>query len=163
MDTPADETWTPCAIALGSNLGDRATHLHGAIRSLASTPGVRALRVSTFHETEPVGPVEQGRFLNAAAIFETTLTPQAILTRLHEIEREHGRERHGQPRWGPRTLDLDLLLYADAIIEEPGLSVPHPRMSARQFVLAPLAELASDWVVPGTHRTVGELLAAITV
>lgn len=161
MNAPTANPWSRCAVALGSNLGDRAAILHAAIDALASTPGVRALRVSSMHETEPVGPVAQDMFLNAAATLETTLAPRALLGRLHEIERAHGRDRAGQPRWGPRTLDLDLLLYADARIDEPGLSVPHPRMAGRRFVLAPLAELAPGWPVPGAGRTVGQLLAAL--
>ncbi len=161
MNDAVDNTWTECAIAMGSNLGDREGRLRGAVEAIASTPGVRNVRVSSFHETEPVGPITQGLFINAAAIIETTLSARALLERLHEIERTHGRERSDGQRWGPRTLDLDLLLYADAKINEPGLTVPHPRMHERRFVLAPLAELVPSWPVPHKGQTIGGLLASL--
>lgn len=127
-------------IALGSNLGDRRAHLAGALREIGATPGVRVLRYSSLHETEAVGgPPGQGRFLNAVAELATTLAPEALLERLHAIERDHGRERG--IRNGPRTLDLDLLLYGDVRCSAARLTLPHPRMWEREFVLAPLAEL----------------------
>src|SRR5206468_1037488 len=119
------------AIALGSNLGDRERHLREAIAALR--PLIRDLRVSTFYDTAPVGVAAQPRYLNAAATGETALSAPDLLARLLDIERQFGRER---PHWGaPRTLDLDLVLYGDAIVEEPGLSVPHPRFRERRFVL----------------------------
>ena len=143
------------AIALGSNLGDREGHLQAAIAALE--PFTHHLRVSTFHDTAPVGVGPQPTFLNAAAVGETSLDARALLETLLDIERDLGRER---PFPGaPRTLDLDLILYADAIIDEaPSLIVPHPRFRERRFVLEPLSEIAPDWRDPVTGRTVEELL-----
>ncbi len=127
-------------IGLGSNVGDRAGHLMGALDALDRTPGVRVVACSSFHETTPVGgPPGQGPFLNAAAALVTRLRPQALLTALLEIERRFGRMR-GLPD-GPRTLDLDLLLYDLERVRTAELVVPHPRMWGRSFVLGPLAEI----------------------
>jgi 2-amino-4-hydroxy-6-hydroxymethyldihydropteridine diphosphokinase len=146
------------AIALGGNLGDRHALLARAVDALR--PFVQSLRVSSFHDTAPVGVGDQPTFLNGAAVGETTLPPQALLETLLGIERQFGRER---PFPGaPRTLDLDLILYADEVIDRPGLVVPHPRFRERRFVLEPLAEIAADWKDPVTGRTVGELLALIS-
>jgi len=126
-------------IALGSNIGERASHLRTALAALATTPGLRLLRVSSFHETAPVGgPPGQGPYLNAAALLETTLSPRALLDTLLTIESQAGRTR-SVPN-APRTLDLDLLLYSDLAISEPDLQVPHPRMWSRPFVVGPLSE-----------------------
>lgn len=146
---------TRVAIALGSNLGDRDAYLRSAIAALR--PSIQLLRVSTFHDTAPVGVGPQPTFLNAAAVGETSLGARALLELLLGVERELGRER---PFPGaPRTLDLDLILYDDAIIDEPPtLVVPHPRFRERRFVLEPLAEIAPDWRDPVTGRTVEELL-----
>lgn len=114
---------------------------------------------STFRETDPVGVVDQPRFLNGAAAVDTELSPQELLEALLAIERRLGRVRDGT-RWGPRTIDLDLLLYGDDVLDEPGLRVPHPRLHERRFVLEPLAELDPGLVVPRTGR-VSELLAAL--
>lgn len=135
-------------IGLGSNLGDRPATLTGALRALASLPQTRLLRQSTWFENPAVGIVDGRDFLNGVAEIETTLAPRALLTRLHEIERAHGRtrERKGVGQgYSDRTLDLDLLLYGEERISEEGLMVPHPRMYEREFVLAPLRELG---VVP---------------
>ena len=147
----------PVAIALGSNLGDREACLRAALEALRPTIG--SLRVSSFHETAPVGVGQQPTFLNAAAVGETSLPPQALLATLLDIEKQFGRER---PYPGaPRTLDLDLILYGDEVIERPDLIVPHPRFRERRFVLEPLSEIAADWRDPVTGRTVIELLTTL--
>jgi 2-amino-4-hydroxy-6-hydroxymethyldihydropteridine diphosphokinase len=145
-------------IGLGSNLGDREATLNGAIAALGNTPGVVVRTVSSFHETEPVGgPPGQGMFKNAAAVIETTLDPLELLHALQEIEARFGRAR--TVRFGERTLDLDLLLFDDRIIETLELSIPHPRLATRRFVLEPLAEIAPDAIDPVAKRTVAGLLA----
>jgi 2-amino-4-hydroxy-6-hydroxymethyldihydropteridine diphosphokinase len=136
---------TLALVALGSNLGDRKAHLDGAVAALRATPGIRVLRVSSYHETPPAGgPPEQGPFLNAAARLESALDAFRLLHRLQEIEREAGRVR--VERWGERTLDLDLLMFDSRVIRTPELTLPHPRMPFRRFVVAPLAEIAADLV-----------------
>ncbi len=146
-------------IGLGSNLGERERYLEAALDRLRASPGVRVLAVSSVRETEPVGYAEQGRFLNAAAKLETTLRPSELLQLLLAIEGELGRVRDG-PRFGPRTLDLDLLLYGDEQLEEPELTIPHPRLAERSFVLEPLAELEPGLEIPG-RGPVESLLAAL--
>ncbi|MHC4547269.1 MAG: 2-amino-4-hydroxy-6-hydroxymethyldihydropteridine diphosphokinase [Planctomycetota bacterium] len=141
------------ALSLGSNLGDRRAHLEAALRRLRERVTVAA--VSRMHETAPVGGPPQGAFLNAAVVVETGLAPRALLELVLDLER--AAERRRDVRWGPRTLDVDLLLYGDRIVRAPGLCVPHPRLHERSFVLEPLAEIAPDWVVPGLNRTVEEL------
>jgi len=151
--------FTRVAVALGSNLGDREGQLRSAIGALGSS--LHHLRVSTFHDTEPVGVGPQPTFLNAAAVGETALSARALLDTLLAIEQQFGRER---PFPGaPRTLDLDLILYDEAIIDEPPvLVVPHPRFRERRFVLEPLSEIAPDWRDPVTGRTVEELLRLLS-
>ncbi|MFI5456528.1 MAG: 2-amino-4-hydroxy-6-hydroxymethyldihydropteridine diphosphokinase [Isosphaerales bacterium] len=147
-------------IGLGSNLGDRQAALEGAIAALGTKPGVVIRNVSSFHETEPVGgPPGQGMFLNAAAALDTILDPFQLLLVLEEIETRFGRVR--AVPWGERTLDLDLLLFGDWIIDTPRLSVPHPRFTTRRFVLEPLVEIAPAAVDPVTKRTVAEILASL--
>ncbi len=144
-------------IGLGSNLGDRRQTLEGAIRALSQVLGVVVKQVSSFLETEPVGgPAGQGMYLNAAAMLETTLDPFELLRVLQQVEAQFGRAR--TVRWGARTLDLDLLLYEDRIIDTPELKVPHPRLASRRFVLEPLAEIAARAVEPVSKRTIAELL-----
>lgn len=150
---------TPVAIALGSNLGDREQHLRDALTALA--PIVHNLRVSTFHDTAPVGvPGPQPIFLNAAAVGETTLSANALLEQLLAIEASLGRVRP-YPN-APRTVDLDLILYDAAIEESARLTLPHPRFRERRFVLEPLAEIAPDWRDPVTGKSVEELLRALS-
>lgn len=144
----------PVAIALGSNLGDRRAHLDRAIDHLRAS--IASISVSQYHETEPVGVGPQPAFLNAALTGHTALSPRALLESLLALEAAQGRER---PFPGaPRTLDLDLILYDDWIINEPGLIVPHPRFRERPFVLEPLAEIAAEWIDPVSGLTVAELL-----
>jgi 2-amino-4-hydroxy-6-hydroxymethyldihydropteridine diphosphokinase len=138
---------TRAYVGLGANLGDRERTLRAAAEALAAEEGVEVVSVSTLRETEPVGVGEQPRFLNGAAELETTLTARELLDRLLAVEQRFGRVRIPAEH-GPRTLDLDLLLYGDEVIDEPGLAVPHPRLHERRFVLEPLAELAPGLVVP---------------
>jgi 2-amino-4-hydroxy-6-hydroxymethyldihydropteridine diphosphokinase len=139
---------TRAYVALGANLGDRERTLRAAVDALAAEDGIEVVAVSTLRETEPVGVGEQPRFLNGAAELETTLTSRELLARLLAVEQRFGRIRIPGEH-GARTLDLDLLLYGDEVIDEPGLAVPHPRLHERSFVLEPLAELAPGLVVPG--------------
>jgi 2-amino-4-hydroxy-6-hydroxymethyldihydropteridine diphosphokinase len=148
-------------IGLGSNLGDREATLRRALELLGKAPGVEVVAVSAFHETEPWGFADQPWFLNGAAALETTLSPRDLLGLLLEVEGRLGRVRDGDgPRYGPRTVDLDLLVHGDLVVAEPGLEVPHPRLRERRFALAPLAELAPGLVVPGQGR-VTDLLAGV--
>jgi 2-amino-4-hydroxy-6-hydroxymethyldihydropteridine diphosphokinase len=135
-------------IGVGANLGDRESTMRAALAALDATPGIRVVAVSSFRETEPVGYVDQPRFLNAAAAVETELDARGLLDALLAVERGLGRTREG-PRFGPRTIDLDLLLFGDVEVDEPGLTVPHPRLHERAFVLEPLTELDPEMVVPG--------------
>ena len=145
-------------IALGANLGDRRANMERAVDLLRATPGVAVTRVSSFLETPAVGgPPDSPPFLNAAAELKTTLSPRRLLDRLLEIERLLGRQR--REKWGPRTIDLDLLLYADHVIAEPQLQVPHPLMHLREFVLAPLSEIAPDLPHPVLMCSIALLLS----
>lgn len=144
------------AIALGANLGAREQTLRQAVEALGSVGTVVA--VSGFFDTEPVGYTDQPRFLNGAALLETALTPPELLHALLRIERQYGRDRTAAPPKGPRTLDLDLLLYDDVVMQTEALVLPHPEMHRRAFVLQPLAEIAPSLVHPVLHRTIAELL-----
>lgn len=144
---------TRAYVALGANLGDR----EASIRRAAELIG--ASRLSAIRETEPWGYADQPLFLNAVAEVETELAPRALLHLLLSVERELGRTREG-PRYGPRTIDLDLVLYGEEVVDEPGLTVPHPRLHERRFVLEPLAELAPGLEIPGRGR-LEELLAGL--
>ena len=128
-------------VGLGSNLGEREATLREALARLGELDGIEVTAISSFRETDPVGNVDQPRFVNAAAALETSLGPRELLDSLLEVERILGRDRSREERWGPRTIDLDLLLYGDETVDEPGLEVPHPRLAERAFVLEPLLEL----------------------
>jgi 2-amino-4-hydroxy-6-hydroxymethyldihydropteridine diphosphokinase len=145
------------AVALGSNLGDRAAHLDHAVSRLRDL--LRGLRVSRFYDTVPVGATgPQPLYLNAAVVGEAAMPARALLETLLTIEEERGRERP-YPN-APRSLDLDLILFGDLVIDEPGLVIPHPRFRERRFVLQPLAEIAPDLKDPATGKTVAELLTS---
>jgi 2-amino-4-hydroxy-6-hydroxymethyldihydropteridine diphosphokinase len=146
-------------VGVGSNLGDRWANLAQAARELRREPKVALVRSSRVWDAAPLGP-PQPRYLNAVLELEVELPPVALLATLQRIERNAGRVRTGA-RWSARTLDLDLLLYGDEVIRRPRLVVPHPGLVFRRFVLAPLAELCPDRVVPGTGRTVAQLLALV--
>jgi 2-amino-4-hydroxy-6-hydroxymethyldihydropteridine diphosphokinase len=146
---------TGAYVGLGANLGPREVTLLRAVDLLAETEGVEVLAVSQLRETDPVGVVHQPRFLNGATAIETSLTARQLLERLLEVEQELGRVR--DVRWGPRTIDLDLLVYGDREIDEPGLHVPHPRLHERRFALEPLAELDPQLRIPG----LGDVSAAL--
>jgi len=151
---------TRAYVALGSNLGDREATLRAAVEALGGEPGIEVVAVSRFVDTEPVGYLNQPRFLNGAVALDTTLPARELLEVLLAVERRFGRVREDVPAQGPRTLDLDLLLFGDAEIDEPGLRVPHPRLHERRFVLEPLADLDPALEVPGRGR-VEEILARL--
>jgi len=139
-------------VALGANLGDRQATILAALAELDAAEGVDVVAVSSLADTDPVGYLDQPRFLNGAAALETSLGPRALLDLLLAVERRHGRVREGVPAQGPRTVDLDLVLYENAEIEEPGMTIPHPRLHERRFVLEPLAELDPSLEVPGKGK-----------
>ncbi len=150
---------TRAYVGLGSNLGDREATIRRALEALGAEPEIEVVAVATLRETDPVGYLDQPRFLNAAAAIETELSPRALLERLLAVERALGRTREG-PRMGPRTIDLDLLVHGDAVLDEPELHLPHPRLHERRFVLEPLAEIAPGLEIPGRGR-VEHLLATL--
>lgn len=140
-------------IGLGGNVGEAADTLTAAFAAIDALPGTRLLRASRLYRTPAWGREDQPDFINAVAAVQTTLAPRALLDRLLDIERDFGRHREAeQARWGPRSLDLDLLLYGDEAIDEPGLRVPHPHLHQRAFVLVPLLEIARDASIPGIGR-----------
>ena len=150
---------TRAYVGLGANLGDREATLRSAVDALAAEEGIEVVAVSTLRDTEPVGVVGQPRYLNGAVALDTRLSARELLDRLLAIEQRFGRVRVAGEH-GPRTLDLDLLLYGDERIDEPGLAVPHPRLHERRFVLEPLAELDPGLAVAG-HGSVAELIAGV--
>jgi 2-amino-4-hydroxy-6-hydroxymethyldihydropteridine diphosphokinase len=136
-------------VGIGSNLGEPERQIEAALDHLAAEEGIELVAVSTLRETEPVGYLDQPNFFNGAAHIETELPAPELLKRLLAIETRLGRVREEGPRFGPRTIDLDLLVYGQERIDEPGLTVPHPRLAERRFVLEPLAELAPGLEIPG--------------
>lgn len=151
-------TFVRAYIGLGSNLSDPVDQLHRAIQALRQVADSRLTAVSPFYRSAPMGPADQPGYINAVAMLDTLLEPLALLDALQAIERQQGRVREGE-RWGPRTLDLDLLLYGAEIIDEPRLQVPHPGIGERNFVLYPLADIAPELVLPD-GRSVRELVAS---
>jgi 2-amino-4-hydroxy-6-hydroxymethyldihydropteridine diphosphokinase len=146
-------------LGVGANLGNREETIERALELVGRQKGVEVVAVSALRETEPVGFTDQPRFLNGAAAVETDLEPRELLEALLTVERDLGRTRDG-PRFGPRTIDLDLLVFGDREVSEPGLTVPHPRLAERAFALEPLAELDPHLEIPGRGR-VGDLLRGL--
>ena len=150
---------TRAYVGLGANLGDRAGTIRRAVELLGAESGIEVVAVSTLRETDPVGYADQPSFLNGAAALETELSPRELLERLLAVELALGRVRGDGPRYGPRAIDLDLLLYGNEVVDEPGLTVPHPRLAERRFALEPLHELDPDLSLPD-GRAVQNLLDA---
>ena len=150
---------SPAAIGLGANLGDAIPALEGALQAVADTPGITLLQTSAWYQSKPLGGPPQPDYFNGCAIVETDLSPHALLAVLMEVEQQFGRERI--VRWGARTLDLDLILYGDRVIDTFDLIVPHPRMHERAFVLMPLAEIAPQWLNPQSGQTIEQQLQTV--
>lgn len=148
-------------IAMGSNLGDRHRHFARAIELIAQLPQTTIECRSTVIETEPVGPGDQGPYLNGVVMVSTRLGPSELLEALLWIESSMGRDRANEVRWGARVIDLDVLVYGDLIVTEPGLTIPHPRLHTRAFVLEPLCELSPDLLIPGYEKTPREMLGVL--
>ena len=146
-------------IGLGSNLAEPRRQLDAALAAIAALPGCQLIATSSFYASDPLGPADQPRYVNAVAALDTTLEPLQLLDALQRIELEQGRVRKAE-RWGPRTLDLDILLFGDRLLSEERLSVPHYHMHARAFVLYPLAEIAPAGLQLADGRSLADLLAA---
>jgi 2-amino-4-hydroxy-6-hydroxymethyldihydropteridine diphosphokinase len=156
-----NQSATEALLALGGNVGDVRATFERAIAMLCDDGTVRLLRRSSDYRTPPWGVADQPAFINAVIIVATSLDPRALLARAQAVERALGRNRASEPRWGPRPIDIDILAYDDVALREPNLTLPHPRLFERAFVLAPLAEIASDRVVAG--RRIGDALAAVGI
>ncbi|NES67395.1 MAG: 2-amino-4-hydroxy-6-hydroxymethyldihydropteridine diphosphokinase [Okeania sp. SIO2D1] len=146
------------AVALGSNLGDSLSILENAIQILSKTPGITLNTYSSWYRTKPIGP-KQPDYLNGCALLKVELTPQKLLEIILDIEKQFKRVR--LVHWGPRTLDIDLILYDDLILDIPNLQIPHPRMRERAFVLVPLAEIAPNWIDPVSGKAIAQLLEEV--
>ncbi len=149
-----------CAIALGSNLGNSLVTLEQSLKILSQTPGINLVAVSRWYLTKPIGP-PQPDYLNGCAILAVQQTPEELLVLLQAIELQFGRVRSKESRWGARTLDLDIILYGDLIINDFDLIIPHPRMRERAFVLVPLSEIAADWQEPVSQKAIAQLVSEI--
>ena len=149
-----------CAIALGSNLGNSLVTLEQSLKILSQTPGINLVAVSRWYLTKAIGP-PQPNYLNGCAILAVQQTPEELLVLLQAIELQFGRVRTAQSRWGARTLDLDIILYGDLIINNSDLIIPHPRMRERAFVLVPLSEIAADWQEPVSQKAIAQLVSEI--
>lgn len=145
-------------VGLGGNVGDSESLLRGALREIAAMPGTSLVATSSFYRSKPIGKTDQRDFINAVARLKTEMPPRKLLVELHRIETRNGRVR--DEKNGPRTIDLDLLLYGDSVLDEPGLTLPHPRMHERAFVLLPLCELAPKITIPGRGNAMN-LLASL--
>lgn len=148
-------------LGVGSNEGDRLAYISRAIRLMGAIPGVRVAQLATITETAPIGGPPQDPFLNTVVELDTTVAPRELLAALHAIEHQLGRRRTTQ-RWGPRPIDLDLLLYDEQVVQDPLLCIPHPRMHERRFVLEPLAQLAPEVMHPVLQQSIAELLERVT-
>ena len=154
-----DTATTTAYIALGSNLGDRGETIMMAIKMISEIAGIKVRRISQFVETNPAGgPADQPKYFNAAAKIETYLSPHQLLKELQDVERALGRRRRDEQRWGPRTCDLDILLMGQMVVQSEELTIPHPRMHERFFVLRPLSDIAADVVHPLLKKTIRALL-----
>jgi 2-amino-4-hydroxy-6-hydroxymethyldihydropteridine diphosphokinase len=147
-----------CAIALGSNLGNSLSTLEDSLQLLDEIPGINLIATSSWYRTKPVGP-PQPDYLNGCAVLEVQQTPEEFLVLLQAVELQFGRLR--TERWGARTLDLDLLLYDDLVLNTPNLQIPHPRMNERAFVLVPLAEIAANWLEPRSGKAIAQLVKEV--
>ena len=150
-----------CAIALGSNLGDSLNYLESSLQELDKSPYIEVVLCSKWYKTKAVGGPPQPDYLNGCAILKVNLSPKELLHKLQAVEEQFGRVR--DIHWGPRTLDLDLLLYGDVIVDCPDLQIPHPRMKERYFVLLPLNEIAPEWIEPLSGKTIRELLGYLSL
>lgn len=147
-------------LSLGSNLGDRIENVKNALQSLSSSDEIKVISSSSFYETEPMGVTDQPRYINAAAKIETSLTPRALLKEVKSLEKAMGRRETF--RWGPRVIDIDILLFGDIVVSEKGLNIPHPAMEKRAFVMIPLSEIGSAARHPVTGRTIGEMASGLS-